>query len=68
MPSGRVFVRVKFRIWPGRSQPIENTYRQEIVQTLKMLDPDYAEWMVSINNEVSEKPVSIRPYRSTRQP
>lgn len=68
MPSGRVFMRVKFRIWPGRSQPIENAYRQEIVQTLKTLDPGYAEWMVSINNEVSEKPVSVRPYRSTRQP
>lgn len=67
MPSGRVYVRVKFRIWPGRGQPIENAYRQEIVQTLKTLDLDYAEWMVSINNEVSEKPVLIRPYRSPRK-
>ncbi|MDB4575780.1 mechanosensitive ion channel family protein [bacterium] len=67
IPSGRVIVRVKFRIWPGRSQPIENAYKQEIVQTLKTLDTDYADWMVSINNEVSEKPVLINPYRSVRR-
>lgn len=66
-PVGRHFVRVKFRIWPGRSQPIENAYRQEIVQTLKILDPAYAEWMVSINNEVSEAPSVIRPFRTPRQ-
>ena len=34
-PAGRTYVRVKFRIWPGRSAPIENAYKQEIVQTLK---------------------------------
>ena len=62
-PVGRAFVRVKFRIWPGRSTPIENFYKQEIVQSLKLLDSDYAEWMVSINNEVSEPPAVIRPYR-----
>lgn len=62
-PAGRVFVRVKFRIWPGRNAPIETAYKQEIVQTLKILDPEYAEWMVSINNEVSETPKVIQPFR-----
>ena len=63
LPAGRPFVRVKFRIWPGRSAPIETAYKQEVVQTLKRLDPDYAEWMVAINNEVSEVPAVIRPFR-----
>lgn len=62
-PSGRVFVRVKFRIWPGRNGPIEGAYKQEMVAILKTLDTNYADWMVSINNEVSEVPVAIRPYR-----
>lgn len=62
-PSGRVFVRIKFRIWPGRSAPIEGAYKQELVQTLKTLDPEYAEWMVSINNEISETPKAIQPFR-----
>lgn len=66
-PSGRVFVRVKFRIWPGRSAPIETAYKQEVLQTIKMLDSEYAEWMVSVNNEVSEAPVVIRPFRLPRE-
>jgi len=61
--AGRVYLRVKFRIWPGRSGPIENAYKQEIVQALKALDSDYADWMVSINNEVGEEPTTIQPYR-----
>ena len=62
-PVGRCFVRVKFRIWPGRSGPIETVYKQEIVQTLKALDSEYAEWMVSINNEISEMPAVVQPFR-----
>ncbi|MGB5395624.1 MAG: mechanosensitive ion channel domain-containing protein [Gammaproteobacteria bacterium] len=65
-PVGRVFVRVKFRIWPGRSATIDSAYKQEIVATLKIIDPDYADWMVSINTEVSDTPTSILPYRMSR--
>ncbi len=65
-PVGRVFVRVKFRIWPGRSGPIESAYKQEMVETLKILDPEYADWMVSINTEVSETTTAIRPFRMPR--
>lgn len=66
-PSGKVFVRVKFHIWPGRSNPIENAYKQEIVETLKKIDTEYAEWMVSINNEVSEAPIALRPRRLSKK-
>ena len=62
-PAGRSFVRIKFRIWPGRNGPIETVYKQEIVQTLKSLNFEYAEWMVSINNEISEVPAVISPFR-----
>jgi len=64
--SGRVFLRVKFRIWPGRTDPVKEAFKPEIVATLKLLNPDYADWMVSINNEVSEAPAAIEPYRSSR--
>ncbi|MDH3317932.1 MAG: mechanosensitive ion channel family protein [Gammaproteobacteria bacterium] len=67
-PVGRVFVRVKFRIWPDRSGPIEGAYKQEIVQTLKTLDTEYADWMVSINTEVSETTAVIPAYRAPRNP
>jgi len=62
--SGRVFMRVKFRIWPDRIDPIKEAYKPEIVATLKTLNPDYADWMVSINNEVSEVPHVVEPFRN----
>ncbi len=63
-PSGRAFVRIKFRIWPGRNPPIDGIYKNEVVQALKALDSGYADWMVSVNNEISERPTAIRPFRS----
>jgi small conductance mechanosensitive channel len=53
--SGRTYLRVKFRIWPGRGGPIETGFKQEVIQALKAIDPDYADWMVSINYEVERK-------------
>lgn len=53
--SGRTYLRVKFRIWPGRGGPIETGFKQEVVQALKAIDPNYSDWMVSINYEVEQK-------------
>lgn len=64
--SGRVYLRIKFRAWPGRLAPIEQAFRNEILQNLKSLDPGYADWMVTINSEVSEEPRVIDPFRSGR--
>ena len=63
--SGRVYMRVKFRIWPGRSDPIKDAYKPEIVASLKALSADYADWMVTINNEISEKPMPLEPFRDS---
>lgn len=52
---GRKFLRVKFRIWPGRGGPIENNFKQEIIQALKQIDDKYEDWMVAINYEVEKK-------------
>jgi small conductance mechanosensitive channel len=62
--SGRVYLRIKFRVWPGRIAPLEQAFRNEIVNSLKILEPAYADWMVTINNEVSEEPRVIDPFRS----
>jgi small conductance mechanosensitive channel len=64
--SGRVYLRIKFRVWPGRIAPLEQAFKNEIVQSLKLLDSDYADWMVTINNEVSEEPRAIHPFRRGR--
>lgn len=58
----RRFIRVKFRIWPGRSAPIENNFKQEILRMMKSIDANYADWMLSIYTEVNESPRLIRPF------
>ncbi len=58
--TGKQFLRVKFRIWPGRGSPIETTFKQELLQALKMIDPAYADWMVAINYEVERRPLVRR--------
>ena len=59
--AGRRFTRIKFRIWPGRGGPIENQFKQELLQALKKIDEQYAEWMVSINYEVEKKAYIHKP-------
>lgn len=53
--AGRAFLRLKFRIWPDRLEPISQSFRQELMHALKKLDPAYADWMVAVHFEV-EKP------------
>jgi small conductance mechanosensitive channel len=65
--SGKIFLRIKFRIWPGRGVALETTVKQEIVQSFKELDPVYADWMVSVNYEVEKKSVSIRTKSSNKK-
>ena len=55
--SRRRFLRVKFRIWPGRGAAIENEFRKETLDALKKLDENYADWMVSIHFEVENRPL-----------
>jgi moderate conductance mechanosensitive channel len=52
-PSGKEFLRIKFRIWPGRGGPLETAFKQEIIQNFKTIDPNYSDWMVSVNYEVA---------------
>ncbi len=58
--TGKQYLRVKFRIWPGRGSPIETTFKQELLQALKAIDPTYADWMVAINYEVERRPLVRR--------
>ena len=38
---------------------LETTLKQEIVQSLKELDPTYADWVVSVSYEAQKKTVAI---------
>jgi hypothetical protein len=53
--SGKEYLRIEFRIWPGRGSPIETALKQEILYELKALEPNYQDWMVTMNYEVGKK-------------
>jgi small-conductance mechanosensitive channel len=57
--SGKEFLRVKFRLWPGRGTPIETIFKQEVVYALKALEANYQDWMVTVNYEVERKSASL---------
>jgi len=53
--SGKEILRIKFRIWPNRGQPIESSFVQELTAELKHQDPDYQAWMISVTYEVEKR-------------
>ncbi len=60
--EGRDFIRVDFKLWPGKGGLVETTFRQRIITTLKQFDPNYADWMVVVTYraiDLANKGVSI---------
>jgi hypothetical protein len=53
--SGKEYLRIEFHIWPGRGAPVETALKQEILYELKVLEPNYQDWMVTMNYEVGKK-------------
>lgn len=53
--SGKEILRIKFRIWPNRGQPIETSFVQELTAELRREDPDYQPWMISVTYEVEKR-------------
>jgi small conductance mechanosensitive channel len=53
--SGKTFLRVKFRIWPGRGGLIETNFKQELVKSMQSLLPEFADWMVSVFYETEKR-------------
>jgi moderate conductance mechanosensitive channel len=54
-PTEREFIRIQFKIWPGQGALIENTFRQRLVEALKQIDPNYADWMIVITYRAIDK-------------
>jgi small-conductance mechanosensitive channel len=46
--GGWEYVRVRFHLWPGQGSLIETTFRHRVVAALKKIDPDYADWMITV--------------------
>lgn len=50
--AGRSYMRIKFRIWPGRGGPIEGPFKENLLQVARLIAPEYQNWMISVNYEV----------------
>lgn len=59
--SGKEILRLKFRIWPNRGQPIETSYVQELAAALRRSDPDYQPWMIAVTYESEKRQAAPRP-------
>lgn len=59
--SGKEILRLKFRIWPNRGQPIETSYVQELTAALRRADPDYQPWMIAVTYEIEKRQAAPRP-------
>jgi len=55
-PAGWNFLRVKFTIWPGQGSLVETNFRQQMANALKVIDPAYADWMVTITYRAMNTP------------
>jgi small conductance mechanosensitive channel len=46
------YLRIKFKLWPGQTKIIEETFKERVVQVLKKSDADYAPWMITVTYKV----------------
>jgi moderate conductance mechanosensitive channel len=51
-PGDWHFIRVKFRVWPGQGPFVEGAFRQRTLAALRRIDPEYAEWMITVSYRV----------------
>lgn len=54
-PSNKDFIRLKFRIWPGRGTPLETTFKSELLQRLRATGMEISDWQVSVHYEVEQQ-------------
>jgi small conductance mechanosensitive channel len=58
------FLRVRFVIWPGQGNLIETTFRQQVLRSMKTLDPNYADWQITVLYRASGVKISTPPRNS----
>ena len=46
------FIRVKFKLWPGQTKIVEETFKERVIQLLKQTSSEYAAWMITVTYKV----------------
>lgn len=47
-PGNWNYLRVQFSIWPGQNAIMDTTFRMQMVNAMKVLDPTYSDWQVVV--------------------
>jgi moderate conductance mechanosensitive channel len=55
--TGRQIVRTTFRIWPGQGTLVENVFRNDLVEAIRTIDPDYSAAFVAVAYEIETRRV-----------
>jgi small conductance mechanosensitive channel len=63
--GGWDFVRVHFKIWPGQGNLIETTFRQQMVNAMKTLSPNYADWQVPVTYRAMTAAKNVQPRKES---
>jgi len=63
----KAYLRLKFRIWPGRGAPLETVFKSELVRALQDHDPKFTDGMVTVLFE-TERALPITPSRLKKSP
>jgi len=46
------YLRIKFKLWPGQTNIIEETFKKRVVQVLQKSYADYDAWMITVTYKV----------------
>ncbi len=57
--SGKHFIRVKFRIWPGRGGPIEVSFKQDVLNAIKVIQTNADANSIAVNYEILSAGVNL---------
>ena len=62
--AGYSFLRFRFDVWPGQGAVIEKALRAELIAAMRALDPNYLDWMVTVQHRAEPAPSRSPATRS----
>ena len=46
------YLRIKFKLWPGQTKIIEETFKERVIQLLNQGSTEYSDWMITMTYKV----------------
>ena len=55
-PGNWNYLRIQFKIWPGQTAIVENTFLNQMVAAMKRFDPNYTNWQIVVTYRAIDSP------------